>query len=146
LSVDDFRHGMMAWRKRNAWRRWNYWIGLAVMPPVLVLNAALLIWYPHAEFKQIQWIAVGTSALWLTSISAQPWFSEHLQFHRMPLAQSPTTLSVSESGLRMQSKHADSQLAWSAFIGWREEKTVFVIFPQPRTYVPVPKRAFTEQQ
>ena len=55
-------------------------------------------------------------------------------------------LAISESGLRMQSKHTDSQLAWAAFIGWREAKSVFVIFPQPRTYVPIPKRAFTEQQ
>ena len=46
----------------------------------------------------------------------------------------------------MRSRHADSQIAWSTFIDWREEKSVFVVFPQPRAYVPIPKRAFTDQQ
>jgi YcxB-like protein len=64
----------------------------------------------------------------------------------MPSAQDPITLTVSESGLRVQSRHADSQIAWSAFIGWREEKSVFVVFTQPRLYVPIPKRAFTDEQ
>jgi hypothetical protein len=146
LTADDFRHGMIAWRMRSLWRRWSYRFGLAVMPPILVLNAILLVVYPKSELRQIQWLLLGAASLWLAFTSTAPWLSARIQFRRMPSAQDPMTLAVSEGGLRMQSRHADSQIAWSAFIDWREEKSVFVVFPQPRTYVPIPKRAFTEQQ
>jgi hypothetical protein len=146
LTADDFRHGMIAWRMKSRWRRWSYRFGLALMPPILILNAILLAAYPRAELRQAEWTGLGAAALWLTYIWTGPWLSARMQFRRMPSAQDPMTLAVSESGIRMQSRHSDSQVAWSAFIGWREEKSVFVVFPQPRIYVPIPKRAFTEQQ
>jgi hypothetical protein len=31
-------------------------------------------------------------------------------------------------------------------MAWGEDKAVFVILPQPRIYVPIPKRAFTAEQ
>lgn len=77
---------------------------------------------------------------------AQPWLSARIQFRRMPSAQDPMTVEISESGLRIRSRHADSQVAWLAYLGWAEEESVFVLFPQPRIYVPIPKRAFTEEQ
>jgi hypothetical protein len=146
LTADDFRHGMIAWRMRSRWRRWNYRFGLAVMVPILILSAILLVLYPHSEFREILWIGLGASVLWLASARTQPWMSARIQFRRMPSAQTPTTLAVSESGLHVRSLHGDSQVAWSAYTGWAEEKSVFVLFPQPRIYLPIPKRAFTEQE
>jgi hypothetical protein len=146
LTEDDFRRGMIAWRMRSRWRRWNYRLRLAIMIPILIFSAVLLVVYPHSELKQILWIGLGASVFWLTSIWTQPWLTARLQFRRMPSAQSPTTVVVSESGLHVRSLHGDSQVAWSAYIGWGEEKSVFVLFPQPRIYLPIPKRAFTEQQ
>lgn len=46
----------------------------------------------------------------------------------------------------MRSEHYDSQVKWSTYIGWSEGKSVFVLLPQPRIYIPIPKRAFSEQQ
>ncbi len=146
LTADDFRHGMIAWRMRSRWRRWSYCFGIVLMPLIFVVSATLLILYPRPELKQGLWTMLGTSALWLGFIWLNPWLSARMQFRRMPTALVPMTLAISESGLRIRSQHADSQLAWSAFIGWREDHAVFVVFPQPRTYVPIPKRAFTEQQ
>jgi hypothetical protein len=146
LTADDFRHGMIAWRMRSRWRRWSYRFGLAVMPPILVFSAIMLVAYPHSELRQGLWIMFGASVFWLAYIWTMPWLSARIQFRRMPSAQDPITLAVSDSGLHMQSRHADSQIAWTAFIGWREEKSVFVVFPQPSTYAPIPKRAFTEEQ
>jgi hypothetical protein len=54
LTEDDFRHGMIAWRMSSKWRRWNYWFGLAVMVPILILCTTLLIVRPHSEFREIQ--------------------------------------------------------------------------------------------
>jgi|HubBroStandDraft_4_1064222.scaffolds.fasta_scaffold09410_3 hypothetical protein len=146
LTADDFRHGMMAWRMRSRWRRWNYWLRFAVMAPLLVVSATMLVAYPPARLKQDLWIVLGGSAFWLAFPWAMPWLSARTQFRRMPSARDPMTLTVSESGLHMRSRHADSQIAWSTFIDWREEKSVFVVFPQPRTYVPIPKQAFTDEQ
>jgi YcxB-like protein len=146
LTADDFRHGMIAWRMKSTWRRWSHRLNIAVMVPILAFSATMLVVYPHSWLKQDLWIMLGASVFWLAFIWITPWLSARMQFRRMPSAQDPVTLAVSESGLRVQSRHGDSQTAWSAFIGWREEKSVFVVSPQPRIYIPIPKRAFTEQQ
>jgi peptidoglycan/LPS O-acetylase OafA/YrhL len=117
LTADDFRHGMIAWRMRSAMRRWNHWFGFALTIPGLVLSAAMLVAYPHSPLKQTQWVALGVCAVWLACTWAQPWLSARIQFRRMPSAQDPMTVEISESGLRMRSRHADSQVAWSAYLG-----------------------------
>jgi hypothetical protein len=146
LTADDFRRGMLAWRMRVGWRRWSYRVGLVLMPAVLTINAILLAVDPHSVLKRFEWVLLGGAAFWLAFVLASPWLSARAQFRRMPSAQGPTTLAVSDSGIRMQSVHVNSQIAWSAFIDWREEKSVFVVFPQPRAYVTIPKRAFSEPQ
>jgi hypothetical protein len=75
-----------------------------------------------------------------------PGFYSRRQFRNNPLAQSPITLFVSEQGLEFHNVHADSKLAWSAYMAWGEVKSVFIIMPQPRAYVPIPKRAFSSDQ
>jgi hypothetical protein len=62
------------------------------------------------------------------------------------MAQSPITLKVSEHGLEFHNAHADSRVAWSAYVAWGETKSVFVIMPQPRAYITIPKRAFGEEE
>ena len=56
------------------------------------------------------------------------------------------TVEASDSGLEVHTAHADSKASWSAYIDWAENKSVFVILPQPRLYIPIPKRAFNDQQ
>jgi hypothetical protein len=140
LTADDFRHGMIAWRMKSRWRRWSYRFGLALMPPILILKAILLAAYPRAELRQAQWTGLGAAALWLTYIWAGPWLSARMQFRRMPSAQDPMTLAVSESGIRMQSRHSDSQVAWSAFnrlargeIGFRSFSSAENLRSDPQT-------------
>ena len=62
------------------------------------------------------------------------------------MAQSQITLDVSEQGLEFHNPHADSRVAWSAYVAWGEVRLVFVIMPQPRIYIAIPKRAFGEGQ
>jgi hypothetical protein len=61
------------------------------------------------------------------------------------MAQSAITLDVSERGFEFHNAHADSRVAWSAYVGWGEAKSVFVILPQPRAYITIPKRAFSNE-
>jgi YcxB-like protein len=84
--------------------------------------------------------------LWFTFMLAGPWFSSRHQFRNTPAAHAPITLDVSGFGLEIHSSFGDSKIAWPAYVGWSEGKSVFVILPQPRIYVPVPKRAFTPEQ
>ncbi len=56
------------------------------------------------------------------------------------------TMEASDTGLTVHTAHADSKASWSAYVAWAETKSVFVILPQPRIYVPIPKRAFTPEQ
>jgi len=89
---------------------------------------------------------LGGSVFWLVFIWTLPRLSARMQFRRTPSVQDPMTIAISESGLHVQSPHGDSQVAWSAYMGWGEEESVFVLLPQPLIYLPIPKRAFTEQQ
>jgi hypothetical protein len=82
----------------------------------------------------------------LLFIWAGPSLSGRRQFRNTPSAHDPMTVEASASGLQIHSIHADSQVAWSAYMAWGEYKSVFVILPQPRIFVPIPKRAFTSEQ
>jgi hypothetical protein len=85
-------------------------------------------------------------AVWGAAIWAGPRFSSRRQFKNNPTAQSTIIMNASEEGLEVQTVHATSKVAWSAYVAWGESKSVFVIMPQPRIYLPIPKRAFREEQ
>jgi YcxB-like protein len=144
LIEDDYRYGMRAWQLNSAWRRWSYRFGLVLMPVLLVGSAILLLWIP--ELRLVSGFSLGIAVLWLLAVYLSPRLQARMQFRRMPSAQSPMTMTFSDSGIRVQSQHYDSRVNWSTYIGWAEEKSVFVLFPQPRIYVPIPKRAFTVEQ
>jgi len=106
----------------------------------------MLTWKPPAEPHYLPWIVMGIALMWTLAVLVAPRFQAKMQFRRMPSAHTPTTMTISHSGMHIRSQHYDSQVAWSTYIGWSEANSVFVLFPQPRIYVPVPKRAFTEEQ
>lgn len=62
------------------------------------------------------------------------------------MAQSQIALEVSDQGFDFHNAHADSRVAWSAYIAWGEVKSVFIVMPQPRAYIAIPKRALTDEQ
>jgi len=84
--------------------------------------------------------------LWFAYMLLAPRLSARRQFGNNPIAQSPITLDVSEHGLEFHNPHAESKVEWSAYVAWGEAKSVFMIMPQPREYVAIPKRAFSEGQ
>jgi hypothetical protein len=152
LTADDFRHGNTAWRESCPSGQRSYWINFwssFVASMVLALCAGILLLSPHSRFERALWFLCGGSALWVLCLAiacARTGRSLRSQFQGMPSAQDGMALEISESGLRFRSSHGNSQLGWSTFTGWAEEEFVFVVFPQPRTFVAIPKRAFTKQQ
>jgi len=84
LTADDFRHGMIAVRKRSRWRRWTYWFGFAVVVPIIIFGVTLLVAYPHSEIRQDSWIMLGGSVFWMVFIRTLPRLSARMQFRRTP--------------------------------------------------------------
>jgi hypothetical protein len=116
------------------------------MAMAFLISLFVLAFDRNSSKNQIFTAGIGFSALWFVFMLIGPWFSSLHQFRNAPSAQSPINLDISETGLEVHSAHGDSKVSWAAYVAWSERKSVFIILPQPRIYVPIPKRAFTEQQ
>jgi hypothetical protein len=144
LTPEDYRNGLMAWRNLRPWRRWGM-LALAVWMCVIFLGSIVQLFAAPVHFVTVL-AGIGFSVVVLVLIWAGPSLSARKQFRNTPTAHSPVTIDASDLGLHIQSVHAESQVAWSAYMAWGEYKSVFVILPQARIYVPIPKRAFTAEQ
>lgn len=146
LTEADYRHGFRAWQTRTPWRCWSYRLSIAVLTVLFLFGLVLLVWNPSLELRYFSLFALGIPVVGFLSMWIAPRIQARSQYRRMPSAQTPITMAVSDSGIQAQSKHGESRLNWSTYIGWAEGKSVFVLFPQPRIYIPIPKRAFNERQ
>lgn len=131
---------------RSAWRKWNYRVSVSLMVLLFALGVVSLVWIRSLEAKYFSWFLLGLPAVFFVSLWTAPRIQARIQYRRMPSAHVPVTLTISDAGLKSQSQYSDSRVAWSAYIGWAESESVFVLFPQPRIYLPIPKRAFTNAQ
>lgn len=144
LTPDDYRDGLIAWRNLRSWRKWGiraagvfFGLGFFVFAlQLFVVSTTLISVVP----------GLLVSAGFLILIFAGPSLSARRQFRNTPSAHDPMTVGASDSGLQIHSVHANSKVAWTTYMAWGEGKSVFVILPQPRIYVPIPKRAFTDEQ
>lgn len=139
-------HGLIAWRNMRTWRRWSFRGGAVAASLVVAASILLLCFRPSVLTLTNVGPALGIGLAWLIIMWASPRFSAQRQFRGTPSAQNRISIEVSDSGVNIQSVHTESQAAWSAYVGWAEDKSIFVILPQPRIYIPVPKRAFTSGQ
>lgn len=146
LTVDDFRQAMKAYRKKNVLLRWGFRFGVAFVGLVIGSGVAFLVLAPHSNAFQNLFPLIALCILWLFMLWVSPYLSARSQFRGSPSAKAPTTLEASESGLYFRSQVFDSKLAWPAFAGSVEEKTVFAVFTNPRIFIPIPKRAFSSDQ
>jgi len=144
LTPEDYRQGLLTWRNLRPWRRWGiraagffFGFGFVVFVLQLFIKTATIV-------SVLPGIVL--SAGFLVLIWAGPSLSGRRQFRNTPSAHDPMTIEASDAGLGVRSVHADSQVAWSTYIAWGENKYVFVVLPQPRISLPIPKRAFTAEQ
>ena len=142
LTPEDLYQGCMAWRDRRRWKQWLRWIAYFVVGLASLTAMALLLLDRTASAGA----GLILGIFWFTFMLAAPRFFARRQFRDHPMAQSPITLDASEAGLQFHNAHADSKVAWSAYVGWGEGKSEFVILPQPRIYITIPKRAFDDEQ
>ena len=144
VTADDYRDGLVAWRNLKSWRRWGIralalWVGVIFLVSVVQLFVSPAV--PTAALPGIIFSVVALVFIW-----AGPSLSARRQFRNTPSAHDPMTIEASNAGLEIHSVHADSKVAWSTYVACGEYKSVFLILPQPRIYIPIPKRAFTAEQ
>jgi YcxB-like protein len=144
LTPDDYRDGLLAWRNLRSWRRWGFRV-LAIWMGLIFLVSVLQLFVAPAHFVSAL-PGIVFSVVALVFIWYGPSLSGRRQFRNTPSAHDPMTIEASDSGLHIHSIHADSKVSWSAYMAWGECKSVFIILPQPRIYVPIPKRALTPEQ
>jgi hypothetical protein len=146
LTADDYRHGAIAWRSLRAYRKW-FVPGVSFLCGVALARSIQQAYErPTSLNLAVAGALIGVAVFWIVVVWLGPPFSARRQFSSMPTAHGPITIEASESGLHILSVHTESRVAWSAYVAWAEERSVFIILPQPRIYVPIPKRAFTAEQ
>ena len=146
LTPEDFYQGCLAWRNRHKWRQWLRWIAYFIVTIASLTSLDVLIVTRNSETNPIAWFEVVFGMGWFAFMLLAPRFYSRRQFKNNPTAQSQITLDASEQGLEFHNPHADSKVAWSAYVGWGEVKSVFIIMPQPRIYITIPKRALAGEQ
>jgi YcxB-like protein len=146
LTPDDYYKGLLAFRGIKAWRRWLLRSAYVVVGLTIPICLLITVLRPRPEDLKVAFAGLGFAALWFTYMLAGPRFSAGRQFKASPSAQSPVEIEISNEGLFFHSAYAESKVSWSAYVAWGENKSTFVILPQPRIYFPIPKRAFTPEQ
>jgi YcxB-like protein len=109
-------------------------------------SLATIVLVRGTETTKVAVFGLVFSAFWFAYMLLGPRFYSRRQLRNNPVAQSPITLNASEQGLEIRSAHSEARVAWSAYVAWAEAKSVFVIMPQPRIYMAIPKRAFGAEQ
>jgi YcxB-like protein len=146
LTSDDFYQGCLAWRNRRMWQLWLRWFAYVIVAIASLFSLLILLVARNPGTTQIALFGIIFGIGWFAYMLLAPRFSSRRQFRNNPMAQSPINLEVSDQGFEFHNDHADSKVAWSAYIAWGEVRSVFVIMPQPRAYIAIPKRAFTDEQ
>lgn len=125
------------------WVRWTAYVIVGVSSLVCLL---MLLLDRRTGTRPAALGGIGFGLVWFTWMLLAPRFYSRRQFRNNPIAQSQISLNISDQGFESHNAHADSRVAWSAYVAWGEAKSVFILMPQPRIYVAIPKRAFTEEQ
>lgn len=146
LTPDDVHQGFLAWRRRGKWQQWMRWFAYLIVGLAVIISLTLLLVDRSAATTPTASAGITFCVVWFAYMLSAPRLSSRRQFRSNPMVQSAITLEVTEQGLEFQNAHVHSKVAWSAYVAWGEVKTVFVLMPQPRTYITIPKRAFTEEQ
>jgi hypothetical protein len=145
LTEDDYRQGYKAFRRRKVFSLWATRIGWVLL--FLTLAEALFFsvfgWVRSFPTLLLFWgmVAFLTHGLWYA-----PRYAARKMIKGSPSASLPHTAEMSEDGLYVRTSVGESRIKWSLFIGWVEVERVFALFPSPLTFIPIPKRAMTDQQ
>jgi YcxB-like protein len=145
LTKDDYQQGFKAFRNRTKFSRWRTRIAYASFFLILAVAVFVSIFGPDKTFPNLVllWSLV---AFWTCYLWYAPRGVAKKMITGSPSAALPHTVDVSEGGLYFRTSASESRLTWDLIIGWAEVDRVFALFPSPVSFLPIPKRAMTDDQ
>lgn len=147
LTEDDYRQGYKAFRRRTKYSLWA--IGFAYVSLCFVFMTALLISiFGNRSDRSLTNLTVlwAASAFLFYCLWYAPRHAARKMMNGSPSASLSRTVDMSEEGLYFRTAASESRLTWDLITGWAEADRVFALFPSPLSFLPVPKRAMTDQQ
>lgn len=69
-----------------------------------------------------------------------PWYLKR-HYRKYPLIHKPLSISVVDEGIKFKSSGGEGLVLWHEIHKWREGKDMVLVYPAPRIYYLIPKRA-----
>lgn len=147
LTAEDYLQALLTYRNRNFFSKWAFPFLLAFSILMLVLEIFLLITRPDESWlKQGIPLTIVYASILGYLYWGTPSMNAKRQFRNTPSAKGIITLNVSDIGLHYISSVTDATVAWNSYVKWMEGKMVFLLFPAPKIFIVIPKRAFSSEQ
>lgn len=70
-------------------------------------------------------------------------FRSYRTFKKTPNLQGPIHFRFDDQGLSFDGPHASSEMKWGAILKWKESKSTFLVYQNPRIGSIIPKRFFS---
>jgi hypothetical protein len=69
-----------------------------------------------------------------------------MQFNRTKALHEPIHFEAGDGGVVFRTKRGESSMKWEGVEKWRESKSSFLLYTQPRLFFVIPKRALDVEQ
>ncbi len=147
LTEDDYRQGYKAFRHRTKYSLWAIRFGYVSFCFIFMVAVLISIFGNRSDrsFPNLT-LLWGLSAFLFYCLWYAPRRVARKMMNGSPGASPPRTMDMSEDGLHIRTAAGESRLKWDLITGWAEADRVFALFPSPLSFLPVPKRAMTDQQ
>lgn len=145
LMEDDYRQAYKAFRRRTTCPLWLTRISYACLLLILAIASFVSMFGPDGSFPYaaLLW-TVG--AFWTYCLWNAPRRVARKMIAGSPTASLVHTADMSEDGLHFRTSDSESRLTWNLITGWAEVDRVFALFLSPISFLPIPKRAMTDDQ
>ena|ERR1700674_4620875 len=151
LTEDDFVDAQLTHlRKTMAPSRWKLVLRLGIPVTFLICSAALtVVALVNHDMQLIKQVApAGYVFLGLLLVTLYVWsgIPFRVQFRKLKAWHRPMEMVVGDDAVSYTSPTGEGRSRWEAFEAWRESKKSFLLYPQPRIFFIVPKRAMQPDQ
>jgi YcxB-like protein len=145
LTVEDYRQGFIACRKRTSFSRWLRRFAYLCLGVSVVFLIVLLGFGERKTFGFMAPLYLLV-LLWIYILWFNPYLVSRKLMRGSPTAQAIHTVDFSEAGIHSRNSLSETTLEWGSLVDWKEARGVFALFLSPISFFPVPKRAMTETQ
>ncbi len=115
-------------------------------PLFAVLGLLILIMVVVVFLFMPNWILAGALAyliLWAGFLI--PWFAKK-NYRQYKAISEPMTLEVREDGIFFKRKNGEGLLPWMDIVKWRQNKSLFLLYPANNLFHLVPKHFFSNSE